>query len=417
MGKKLSTRKNAAYNSAGAIFYSICQWAITLVSVRLSSGYEETGILQLSISISNIFFTIACFLPRTYQISDTEGEFSPNEYIGIRLLTCFASVVLCFLYALFFQYRNGTLLCIMLYMIFRAGEGMSDVYRGFAQINYRMDYEFWSYLIRGITALVSFSAALVFTKNIVFSLIAMSVSGILLVAVLDVRIAKCFVSVKPKLSLASLRNTGQKCWPIVAASFLATANAALPRQFLEKMSGTSVFGYYATIATPIVFVQLLATSIFNPMLNDFTVIYKKRDIPGLKVFGKTVALDLLMITVCSLLGARLCGEEAYVLLYGEEIRQYCYLMYPVIGCAVFYSVFWILGNLLIIIRKQMLRLVITGVGTACVIALGRVMIEVFQMNGVSYCVLICYILCSLLSFFVIIRSVSGWTNKYERNGE
>ena len=416
MEKRLSTQKNAAYNSAGAVIYNVCQWAITLASVRLSGGYEDTGVLQLSISISNIFFTIACFLPRTYQISDTDGEFSSNEYIGIRMLTCVASVVLCFAYALIFQYRDGTLLCIMLYMIFRAGEGMSDVYRGFAQINYRMDYEFWSYLIRGIVSLVSFSATLYFTKDIVASLIVMSVSGVFLVAMLDVRIAGFFVSVDPRFNCASLYNAVQKCWPIVAASFLGTANAALPRQFLEKMYGTGAFGYYATIATPIVFVQLLATSVFNPMLNDFTVIYKKRNVAALKKFGKTVSFEMLIITVCSLLGARLCGEYVYVFIYGEEIRDYCYLMYPVIGCAVFYSVFWILGNLLIIIRKQTIRLVITALGTICVIALGRGLITAFQMNGVSYCVLICYILCSLLSFLVVARDVRTWEPEWNHTG-
>ncbi len=44
---QLSVKANMLWNSLGSMTYLACQWLITIVVVRLSSGYEDAGLLSL----------------------------------------------------------------------------------------------------------------------------------------------------------------------------------------------------------------------------------------------------------------------------------------------------------------------------------------------------------------------------------
>ena len=59
MEKKLSVGQNALLNSIGSLFYLGCQWLITVLVIRIGS-VEDGGDLSLAMSITNIFYTLAC---------------------------------------------------------------------------------------------------------------------------------------------------------------------------------------------------------------------------------------------------------------------------------------------------------------------------------------------------------------------
>ena len=54
--KKLTVFENLIWNTIGSFTYLICQWLLTLIVVRASTGFENAGNLALAISITNIFF-------------------------------------------------------------------------------------------------------------------------------------------------------------------------------------------------------------------------------------------------------------------------------------------------------------------------------------------------------------------------
>ena len=48
-----------AWYSAGSITYLACQWMLSVVVVRLSSGFDDAGVLALAMAIGNIFTPLA----------------------------------------------------------------------------------------------------------------------------------------------------------------------------------------------------------------------------------------------------------------------------------------------------------------------------------------------------------------------
>ena len=77
--KALSLRQNIFWNTAGSAIYLGCQWLITILVVRLSaSGFTNSGLLTLAMANTNIFYSIAIFNMRAYQVSDVLGKYKTH---------------------------------------------------------------------------------------------------------------------------------------------------------------------------------------------------------------------------------------------------------------------------------------------------------------------------------------------------
>ena len=99
--KPLSMKKNMAWNTVGSFTNLVAQWLITVIVVRISSGFDAAGLYSLAVSVYGIFAPIAQYRMYTYQISDTQHENSVGEYFTLRIITNAMALVGCFGYAVF----------------------------------------------------------------------------------------------------------------------------------------------------------------------------------------------------------------------------------------------------------------------------------------------------------------------------
>ncbi len=402
--KRLSLAKNAAYNTIGSLVYCFCQWAMTMVATRISN-YENVGILQLSISVTNIFYAIALYSVRTYQISDVKDEFSSGEYIAVRFITSIVSILLCLGYSIAYGYDFKTVLCIAAYMLFKLNEALSDIYHGIQQKNYRMDKICVSYIVRGVVSLLVFGACLYILDDILVSIVIMAAVSLIIVFIYDVKCAAMFDSVKPVFNKQKILKLLITCMPAVISSAGFTAITTIPRQYLEGMFSKTLLGYYANVATPVVVVQLLVVSIFNPLITDLAVHYNNGNFRKfLQIIGKT-AIFIFAFAAAAFVGAYLLGEWALVIIYGKDIAEYSYLLYPVIGCSIIYTLCAMCSNTLIIMRKLKSLMVITLLSLGFSAAFGKLFIEKFYMNGVSFCIISAYVLYIILSAALLLKGV------------
>ena len=153
MEKKLSVGQNALLNSIGSLFYLGCQWLITVLVIRIGS-VEDGGDLSLAMSITNIFYTLAAFGMREFQVSDYHNKHSTSDYITTRIMTCLCSILLCSAVILPNRHYSGAqMACILIYMLFRACEALIDTFQAIEQKADRMDYTCISFVVRGILLL------------------------------------------------------------------------------------------------------------------------------------------------------------------------------------------------------------------------------------------------------------------------
>ena len=60
MESNLKVKNSIIYNTVGTFFYFFCQWAITVLVVKIG-GYSNSGILSITISMTNIFYMISMY--------------------------------------------------------------------------------------------------------------------------------------------------------------------------------------------------------------------------------------------------------------------------------------------------------------------------------------------------------------------
>ncbi len=407
--KKLSVSQNAIYNTVGTIVFCFCQWIISSVLVyRLSpdeTSASNAGLLQLAITTTNIFFAISCYSMRTYQISDIKNEYSHGDYIGLRIITASIAVLFCIIYVIAWGFSTKAIACTILYMIFKLNETFSDVLHAINQKNYRMDYICVSYCMRGISAVVVFVAAILLFDDVLFAVTAMAVVCVLEVLIYDVKVTKQFGSIKPIFNKSAITKLLIGCMPAVVSSASFTAITSVPRQTLVAMRSEEALGYYGTIATPLLVVQILATSIFNPMLTELSEFYNHGNIGA---FTKRIIKNLgmlLCISAVICVGVVFLGDFAVGFVFGKELVPYTYLMYGIIGCTTMYVISWLCTNTLIIMRKLKVCMIASLIALVVSALLARPFINLFDMNGVSFSIILAYIIHISVCFAVIYKNL------------
>lgn len=381
--KPLSLKQNMLWNSIGSFLYLFCQWAITVFVVRLSSGYDSAGVLAIAMSIGNLFTPFAIYKMRTYQVSDTSGEYSTGQYVAFRLMTIAIALVGCFIYAVL-TCRAGTYLTIFIYLVFKAIDIFIDVLHGLDQQKMRMDYIGKSLIMRGILSLAAFCLLLWLTGSIDLAVLGMVVSTLPVCIFYDMRVSSKLDDIRPRISIEDALVLLRKCFPLVIASVFCSAILTIPRQYLSYGFGDALLGIYSSVAAPVAVIQIGATYIYSPLLGVFAEDYNQGRVDKMRRLMLKTSLGILALAAICLVLFHLLGEWGLVLLYGESIREHAFLMYPIIVCTVLTGYLWFLADLLVSIRE--FRGNVVGNVVALLVSLGTTvpLVNAFTMNGVSF---------------------------------
>ena len=120
--------------TVGYILCLISQWALTVVIVQIT-GLSDSGYFALAISVCSVFFFIASYGMRSYQISDINCQYSDAVYIASRKYTTLVGLAACIVYSILGGYDVRQIVIIILFMLFRCCEAIYDVLHGVWQRN------------------------------------------------------------------------------------------------------------------------------------------------------------------------------------------------------------------------------------------------------------------------------------------
>ncbi len=406
MGKK-STLANIFYNSFGTIFYYGCQWLTTLLVVRIS-GFEDGGNYSLAMTFTAAFAIMALFNTRQYQVSDVTGEYSDRTYIRSRFIAMAISFAVCFAGLFFNAYTPYQWGVILLYMIFKCGEAWIDVYHGIDQKNGRMDYICYSYIFRGFFMIAGFCGVLYLTKNLVLAIGSMTLLTFLTAFFYDRRTAERFIAKDGAANRADVKKLMFAMLPLVLVAVTNNLSISFPKYFLERFYDETVLGYYSSVATPSMIVQVGASTIFIPLITPLADRLKENDKKGFLEILNKVALVFAGLSVLALIVSALFGEWFLVLLFQEEIRPYTYLFVPIIISTLLISVNAALFPVCTVLREIKGQLAVGIGGIVSSVAASAVLIRRYCMDGVVVSLLITLAIQIIIEIYCVYRKMSKW---------
>lgn len=380
--KRLSTKQNLLWNTCGCLLYQGCQWLTTILVVTLSPSYENSGILAFAMATGNVFTALATYNMRTYQVSDVEDEYSPQDYIGFRVATVLGAFAIFSLYSLVVSPNAETLLCMVVYLVFKADEAFVNVLYGIDQKASRMDYIGVSQGIRGPVSLGAFAGGLALFGSLALALAGMFLACLLVTLLYDVPFAGRLQRVSVRLDRTVLAQLLRKCAPIVSALVVYGLVATVARQYYGIAYGEEALGVYAAVATPCVIVQVLANYLYSPFLVPLAHGWKEnRSVFAgqlTKLLGALAAVSALCVGA-----AFLWGPWFLETVYGPSISDYAWMITPAVLAASLMAISYFLTDLFTLLRSFGCALGINVVAMAVCASSIAVTTQQWGMNGVN----------------------------------
>lgn len=386
----LSMKRNMLWNSAGSFTNLLAQWLITVLVVRIASGYDAAGLYSLAVSVYGIFAPVAQYRMYTYQISDTHHENTVGEYFTLRVITNGIALVACFGYALL-TCPLSAVPAIMLYGLFKSAALLIDVFHACDQRHYRMDYIGISLAMQGVSSLAIFALAFSLTQNLEITLALMSLALLVIGLVYDMPRSNGFEKLRLGITWRKTRYLLLKCLPIVIGALAMAAAVSAPRQYLFDAMGEATLGVYASVAAPVAIIQTGASYIYYPLIGYFADYYdrgEKRKLIGL-LLRVTGGIALVGVACAVLL--ELFGAPILEMFFANNIGQYAYLLVPMIVSAMITAYVWFLNDLLIAVRDFRGNLIGSIVPLVVALACMVPFVHWWGMNGVSFTAIASYL--------------------------
>lgn len=406
--RPLTLRANALWNAIGCLFYLGCQWLTTVLVVRLSSSYENSGALAFAMANGIIFASIGLYKIRTFQVSDLNKEYSAGDYVGFR----FVSIALGLLWsAIYLPLSCGNdfqlLSASLAYLLFKADEVFSDVLYGVDQRAYRMDFIGKSQIMRGFLSLLGFALPLCLFDNLVLGILGMALCCISVTILYDIPHARNLDSIRPTFSRERIVSLAKACGLAMLASLCANGIVSLVRQYFGITYGSEALGIYASVATPAVLIQVSATYLYSPMIGSLAQTLQEG---GPKAFFRHF-LKVLVLIVAALgvfiVALSLMGNTALQIVFGRSIAPYTYLFPYVLiatGCV---GVLFYTNDVLVILRKTGAMLACNLVALVAALLLAIPQTAQFGMNGINFSVIGGCLIAVGLSIILITRSMAS----------
>ena len=399
----LTIKQNIIWNSAGSIVNLSCQWLMSIIIVRLSNGYNAAGVFALASSIYSMFAAVGQYRMKTYQISDVRHENSTGEYLAFRFITCGIALVLCAGYS-FLTCTPDSWAAILLFACWKSASLIIEVLHANDQIHGRMDYIGQSLALQGVGSLIICSAFLASFRSLELALLAMTIYVTVLGIVLDLPRTLQFGSLEPRICSDKVIRLLARCFPIVLAGIAVSSAPSLPRQLLSAVCGAEALGIYASIASPIAIIQMSSSYIYGPLLTTYSLYFARGEAKNFNMLLVKTTATIALVGLGATFAVIFFGEPLLVFLYGESIREYTYLMIPMVPFAVITGYMWFINDLLISVREFHGSTVGGVLSLLAALAVMFPLIDHFGMNGVTYTgMLSCAMSLAVMMLFLSLR--------------
>ena len=402
MKKLKKVEKSIIYNSVGSGIYLFCQWLMTFVVVWIS-GYKTAGILSISMSITSTFSVIATLNMRNYQSSDLKGKYSEKTYLITRMFTCVLALLITFMYCLMKKFSNVQFWCILIFMIFKLSEAIVDVLHGSIQKKWRFDIIGLSYAIRGIISILIFSLTLFITKNLLFSLILMTMVVYLFVYLFDIRKYKKLVNDYGEYKKIYLIQLLIHCIPLSLYGIIFNYLSMYPKVYAEKIFGESLIGYYASVATPALIIQVAVSFIFTPLTSMYADFFEKKNYKAMNKSVLKIILLIVCFTFAALVFSHFFSDLLLSVIFGSKILKYSYLFSGVVIISGLTALIWFLGLLLVVIRKNNILFYGSLFSLLIALIITPKMLNLYKLNGINVTLMICFAIQSVIFLIAFLR--------------
>ncbi|HFU3729499.1 TPA: lipopolysaccharide biosynthesis protein [Streptococcus suis] len=331
-----------------------------LLIVSRFSNAKTADDFSMAYAIGNLWVVIGLFQVRNYQGTDIKEGHSFAAYLLARIYSLTLMVATILPYLLLTQYQSSYEL-VLLVILYRVGDVISDLFQGFFQQRDRLDLAGKHMTIRYTASTFVLTTSLAIGKHLPLALALMAITNLTLVFLLDRRQAQKLHPTKPySLFETSLHKDAytilHACFPLFINGFLLTYIFNEPKQVIETglADGRLMTGMqrdFSILFMPVFFMSLCVL-ILRPLITSLAKLWYQHSYQEFRQICNRLVLGLFIGgSLISLLAFGI-GTPILSLLFGIDLTSHNLTLGILVFSGILYSLAIVFENLITIFRQQ-----------------------------------------------------------------
>ena len=347
-----NTTRDYIWNSVGLGAWGVVFPVLSIVTTQLV-GVEQAGRFSMAFVTGTLLLFIANYGVRTFQVSDIAEKHSFADYQANRVITCIVMMFVGILYCQLRGYDPQMFTLCMGMFVYRAIDGLADVYEGRLQQMDKLYLAGISQAIRSAAVIIAYSALILITKSIGTAGIAMAVASVASFVLLTLPLTYFETPKSAKLSISSVKDLFVQCFPLFVALFLYNLIDNMPKFSMEGVLSYDNQLYFNALFSPAHIIIMVIGFIYKPQLMRLAEIWadpKRRGRFDLIVLAVLAIIVALTFGVAAVMGT--IGIPIMSFLYGVDFEQFRGLAYVMVATGGVCAAIDFLYQIITVLRRQ-----------------------------------------------------------------
>lgn len=397
---KKNNTKNFIWNAIGLTLNSFNS-LFFLIVVRYCNGLSTAGIFTYSFALCALFYIAAIYFNRSFQVSDDKNKFAFSDYFTCRIITSVLSLIIIFIFALINNLGFFETSIIMLLMLFRIAEAISDCFYGAIHKKDHLYQTGISLSLKAVLGLAAFTATDYLTHDLSFALATLVLVNIIIFFIYDLRNYRKLYAKKLTINFKNLKTILKTCFPVFIFSLLALYLSNCQKYIMPYFETNEAQTIFGILIMPATIIGLVGSYLINPFLGTLTLHHSKKKYSDFIKLSQKIILFLAGIGLLATIVCYFIGIPVLNFIYHLDLDAYRLSLAIAIIAATFYAVSMVISNLLTVLeenRRQTHLYIIVAIFATIISIL---LIQSFGINGAIYAFLSSSILLTILYFTLL----------------
>lgn len=408
----ISEKDKFIWNLLGSLSTAVIS-VIFLIVVSRILNHSQVDTYGFAYALGSLYFVIGLFQVRNYQSTDINGKFSFTIYFTTRLLTNGLMVAATLGYLLVKDYILEKNIIILLMILYRATDALSDVFQGNFQQHERLDLAGKSLFFRNVFITLVFTLSLIITQQLIFSLTTLLICSILCIVYFDVYKTRPFDRIDITLfNWTSSIDLMKECFPLFVNGFLILYIYNQPKYIIDALLEGQIFEAgiqknFNIIFMP-TFVMNMLMLFFRPLITQMAILHQNNQRETFYQLQKRLFIMLLLMGGVVILGSYILGIPFLNILYGVQLEQEHSAFMILMISGLFSCLSTAIDNILTVLRRQ--GLLVVSYLSAFIVSLvcSPYLVEQYQVFGASLSFLLAIMVWFITSLVIYIITLKTY---------
>ena len=398
------------WNMLGSLSSAAVSVILLFIVTRTLSS-ESADLYSFAYAIANLLVIVAGFQVRDFQATDIKEKYSFDAYLTTRFLTNILMILILLGYLILNPSTYENFWIIFLVSFFRVSEALSDVFQGLFQQKERLDLAGQSLFFRNIISTITFAVLLLFSKNLLLSIVFQTLTSFIVVLFFDFPKSKLFHRINiSTVKFKDIYSILKDCLPLFINAFLLVSIYNQPKYALNDIFNRGLIEAgvqrdFSILFTPI-FAMNLMIVFLRPMITQLAIFKEENKISHFTYKNNLFKILWGTSILISIVGA-LAAIPVLNIVYGTKLNQYQMSFFILLLGGIASTFSTVCDNILTVFRKHHYLVISFLAGYLVSILTAEPLVSQYGIFGASLSFLI-----SMIAWLSVSLIIYFMTNPY-----